>query len=94
MKHTNKNDKIPDEIHKFQKSIAGGWNYRIIDEDGFLSLHEVFYNKKGKPTVWSVEECSPMGADLKELKHDFKLMKLAFDKPILKVKNNKLYEQK
>lgn len=93
MKQKTSRNPFPDDIYKMSKSIAGGWNYRIINDEGYLSLHEVFYDKKGKPTSWSVEECSPMGETLKEIKHDFKLMKQAFGRPILKVKNNKLYEQ-
>jgi len=84
-KKEKKTEKTPD--------FSGGWNYRIID-DGNLTIREVWYDNKNKARLWASESWSATGNDVAELEHDFKLMKQAFSRPILKVKGNKLYEQK
>lgn len=31
------------------------WNYRIIDHDSHLALHEVYYDRRGQVTSWSAQ---------------------------------------
>ena len=66
------------------------WNYRIIEEDGLLTLREVFYSKKGKPDSWTIDAISPHGEDKADLLLNFHQMWIAFNKPILIVKGKKL----
>lgn len=61
------------------------WNHRIVcDEDGWLEVCEVFY-EKGRIYGWH-EAGTPCGFEIKEVKSDLKLYAQAFKKPILDVK--------
>lgn len=66
------------------------WEYRIIKTKSGYAIHEVYYNKKGEIKHWT-DAVSPSGATLCELNDDFDWYKLAFEKPVLIVKGDKLY---
>ena len=71
-----------------------GWNYRIVeDENGWLSLREVYYNKKGKPDRWTVDRVALYAENMQEFVYMNYLMQKAFNKPILKIAGNKLVEK-
>lgn len=59
------------------------WNYRLVNKDEILSVHEVYYNKKDKPISVTVDSVAPLGESLKELKRDFKYYKKAFKLSVL-----------
>ena len=59
------------------------WNYRIVEKDGRVGIHEVYYHEDGSTDV-TVEIMKPWGWDVEELKYDWDLMALAFKKPVLK----------
>lgn len=63
------------------------WNYRIVSvgkgKDKYYTIREVYY-EKDRPVTVTTKPCYPHGINLKELTGDFRLMKLAFNKPILK----------
>ena len=73
------------------------WNYRVIESEGkqfegipsgpFYGIHECFYDDIGR--VWGCSEssCEPYGETLDELREDFRYMGLAFDKPVINIKN-------
>lgn len=66
------------------------WNYRVIaDKIGYLSIHEVYYDKK-KIIGWVQNEACALGYDLDELKNDLKGMMEALKKPILVEKDGEL----
>ena len=75
------------------------WNYRILkfDEDGisYYSIREVHYDQSPEPKAdaWGAIGHPPGGESLEELADEFKLMQLAFQKPVLKVvEDDKLIE--
>lgn len=71
-----------------------GWNYRIVeDKDGWLSLREVFYNKKGKPDSWTTDYMTLSAENEQEFVYMNYLMQKAFNKPILKTVKDKLVEK-
>jgi hypothetical protein len=83
-KNTQKKRKIPNITH---------WNYRVIKDRDFLSIYEVHYNKN-KPIAWTEETTFPSGETLEELKMDLLNYMSAIARPVLIIKNNKLYEDK
>jgi len=64
-----------------------GWNHRILAHKHkgkvYLSLHEVFYDKKGKPDGYTENPITVVGEDLKSIKWTLKKMKQCSKKPIL-----------
>jgi len=67
------------------------WNYRVIkkvykgtdyEEDSY-SIHEVYYNKDGSISSWSIDPISIHGTTPEELKDDYEKYGEAFNKPIL-----------
>ena len=83
-KKTSKKPKIPSMEY---------WNYRVINCDGYHSIHEVHYDKKNKPIMWSEEALIPVGESFEELKSDLLHYMLAIARPVLIIKKNKLYEE-
>lgn len=81
------------------------WNYRIIRRshihepntinayaEHYYQIHEVYYNKKGKPHSWTKEPVFVQGETKKDLKKDLKMQLAALKKPVLierKKKNGK-----
>ena len=63
------------------------WNKRIIRRESPLgavfSIHEVFYDDKGKVDGWTEAPVYLDGDDLDDLKLDFFLTANAFLKPVL-----------
>ncbi len=60
------------------------WNYRVIELEGELSVHEVYYDDQGRPTSCTVRGVGIHGSNLDELKADLKRYVSAFSKPVLK----------
>lgn len=68
-----------------------GWNHRLIaHEDGdetYFQIHEVYYNKKGKPNGLTKEGISIGSDSIKGIKWTLKMMKKCLKKPILSYKD-------
>ena len=59
------------------------WNYRVMDRDGELAIHEVQYDDAGKVVGWSAEPTFPAGPDLDELAANLELYAHALAEPVL-----------
>ncbi len=63
------------------------WNYRVfrkvLEDDECYEIREVYYDKEGNINGYTEKGIAPCGYDLKQLKADIELMKLAFNQPIL-----------
>lgn len=63
------------------------WNYRLmahtLNGDVFFDMHEVYYNKKGRPNSYTEKGVSAGGEDLEGIYETLELMKLALKKPII-----------
>ena len=60
--------------------MIDGWNYRLIrDGDGYLGIHEVYYDSKGNIVNWT-DEVSLYGETAEDLR---KQLEDAISKPIL-----------
>jgi len=78
------------------------WNYRVIrkksdvviDEPFYYEIHEVYYNKNGKPDSWTTDSIAPSGDSLEDLQQCLKLMLNDTKKPILEIVVNKKGNEK
>lgn len=59
------------------------WNYRIIKQDDFFGVRDVYYDKQGKMQLVAVENQAPHGTTLKALKADMEYFREAFNKPVV-----------
>lgn len=63
------------------------WNHRVLrkkDVGGeWYAVHEVYYDKKGKPTGATQDEVGPCGETLEQLKAELEMFARALDKPVL-----------
>lgn len=63
------------------------WNYRLMAHESkdeiYFEIHEVFYNKKGKPDGCTMNPVTVGGESKKGIKWTLKKMKKACKKPIL-----------
>lgn len=61
------------------------WNYRIVEKDGQLGIHEVYYNgDEKKICACTREPVAACGDDVPDLKGAYKMMAEAFKAPVLK----------
>jgi len=64
------------------------WNYRIIKHDKaspfYFTLHEVYYDDKGKITNWTIEPIDITGETKSEIVKMLKQMSLDSKAPVLK----------
>lgn len=58
------------------------WNYRVVDDNGFFTIREIYYNK-GAIEAFTINPIYPNGTNINSIKYDLDLMYKAFDKPIL-----------
>lgn len=65
------------------------WNYRLIeDSQGGYNIHEVYYNVKGEPYMWSLNPCLVYGETHAEVYSVLSMMRKALDKPPLRIKGD------
>lgn len=68
-----------------------GWNHRVLafiyEDEVQLQIHEVYYNKKGKPNGYTSNPISINGGSLKDIKWTLKQIKKCLKKPVLSVDN-------
>lgn len=65
------------------------WSYRVVrkkEDSGEVSfgIHEVYYDKHGKPQFCSNGSIEPIGESVRALKTELSRMQKAFCQPILK----------
>jgi hypothetical protein len=60
------------------------WNYRVILQDDYYSIHEVYYDDDGNIESWTEQPVGIGGETLEELKGDLEYYKHALEKPVLK----------
>lgn len=72
------------------------WRYRVTrgtthhfdgTTEDFYAIREVYTDSDGGVS-WSVDEASPYGETLAELRADFELMRRAFDEPVLDLRDD------
>ncbi len=67
------------------------WNHRILahkdGEDWFFQIHEVYYDKEGKPNSYTSNGVSVGAESVEGINWVLGKMKKCLDKPILSVKN-------
>jgi hypothetical protein len=73
------------------------WNYRVLkheraEDDFYYIIHEVYYDKSGNATSWTVDAVQPWGENMEELELSMKHYNSALDKPVLLVSGDKLIE--
>jgi hypothetical protein len=64
------------------------WNYRVVkhtDSEGIthFGIHEVYYDKDGRPSMYTESAMAPYGETLEELAEDLERMREALIKPVL-----------
>lgn len=69
------------------------WNHRVVKRKGkpfhgipqpdWYAIHEVYYDKKGRPKTLTAEPVAPGGETPDELRDDLNRMRDALKKPIL-----------
>lgn len=68
------------------------WNHRVIrrkvelpngESELIFGVHEVYYDKHGKPTALTAEDVAPMGETLEELQDELIMFVEATSKPVL-----------
>lgn len=63
------------------------WNYRLMahksSQETTIQIHEVYYNDKGEPYLFSSDEVGAHGETVEEVEADLELMKEALLLPIL-----------
>jgi hypothetical protein len=69
------------------KGVIMTWNYRVIERNTngeiYQQVHEVYYDKKGKPDSWTVNPCAPFGNDIYDLTKNIENMLEACKKSTL-----------
>ena len=60
------------------------WDYRVIENNGAFTVHEVHYNDKDGIISISEDPMGPSGETLEELKDDMQYFLQALDSPVLK----------
>jgi len=59
------------------------WDYRIINTDGELAIHEVYYDKKGRVTAYTAQSIALYGTTLEDLIEDMSWQQEALFHPVL-----------
>ena len=59
------------------------WNYRVVKKNGYLGIHEAYYDDSGKIRSLSIEPVSNVYDDLKELKTNLELMMDALEEGVI-----------
>ena len=63
------------------------WNFRVMkftqDNEDIYQIHEVHYDEKDNPSMYTENAYTPIGESKLELFKEFQMMLEAFDKPVL-----------
>ncbi len=73
------------------------WNYRVTrttdpNGEGVFSIREVYYAPDGRVTAWSENAVCPQGETFGELTKDVENYGRAFQKPVIDIRADGLYE--
>ncbi len=63
------------------------WNYRVVERDGVLGLHAVYYDDSGNIEGWSEIPFSPVAESIDELRTTLELMLESLAKDIVDVES-------
>ncbi|MFT3990410.1 MAG: hypothetical protein QM680_03265 [Luteolibacter sp.] len=71
---------------------AMSWNHRIIVTEAggekSYNIHEVHYDDRNHPKMWTENPISPYGGSLQEIREDYDLMRCAFFRSVLRVSHD------
>jgi hypothetical protein len=70
------------------------WDYRIVENNGMFTIHEVHYNDREEIISVSEEPMGPSGETLEALKYDLQYFLQALDSPVLKKEELVLCDEK
>ena len=73
-----------DESDSGAKNLRPGyWNYRVLNLQGYLTIHEVHYDADGTPKGCTERPAFPSGETLDELLEDIRRYSTALELPVL-----------
>jgi len=72
--------------------MESDWDYRIVEADGVFTIHQVFYGEDGEVDYYDEEPVSPYGESQEDLENDMVEIWAAFDKPVMRLVDDKLVE--
>lgn len=62
------------------------WNYRAFEEDDFITVHEVYYNKDGTIHGWTEQAIRVGGDSVQDIQNMLKVISHDLSKlPVIKV---------
>ncbi len=61
----------------------GHWNYRVVRKNGYLGIHEVYYDDSGNIHNLSIEPVSLVYEDLEQIKTNLEWMMDALGKNVI-----------
>jgi hypothetical protein len=61
----------------------GHWNYRLMQKNGQVAVHEVFYAEDGAITGYTADPVSPRADTVEELVEEFRRYERALSEPVL-----------
>lgn len=70
-------------MSEYKGVTLGGWNHRLIRRDGYVSIHEVFYDESGNLKFYAENPTSLTAETVDDLKGEWEQIASAFDKPVL-----------
>lgn len=82
----NKYEKLFDSaISEYEEDQISHSDYRLVDDDGIIGIHEVYYNLDNEIVGIVVEAETLEADDQSQLMMILDLAQLAFKKPVLKL---------
>lgn len=63
--------------------MTSSWNYRVIKHPTYVAMHEVHYNAKGQPTMWTENPVTLSAETSEELAEVYAMMARALTDPVL-----------
>jgi hypothetical protein len=61
----------------------GHWNYRVVKKNGYLGIHEAYYDDSGNIRSLTIDPVSNVYEDLEELKTNLEFMMDALEKSVV-----------
>ena len=70
------------------------WNHRVLRHKNkrrvYYAVHEVFYNERGKPWLWTQGPIEVVGETVADIREELTMIQRALATPILEIHNKKL----
>ena len=73
----------PDDLVIEHAERLSHWNYRVVRTAEMYAIYEVYYTEAGVPKFRTVDQASPQGDTLAELRHDLLHYQRAIYEPVL-----------